>query len=406
VVDIAEFQSAAFATSGSLPTRSLRYKKLRFPPSVRRPRVGVDFHTWDGIFQGSRSHILGLYREAIALAPDFDFIFFLDGTASLRAAHAEFSATNVELVSMPHRPGPWRLGVQLPRLQWKHRIDLLHMQYRLPFVRTGDCAVTIHDILFETHPQFFLNSYVWESKVTFRHAARHARVLFSVSEFSKQEIATRYKVPPERIHVTRNGVDAHRFHPATAADPRLATLGLSHRGYLLTVGRLEPRKNHGTLIQAYAQLPMDAPPLVIVGQRDFGYDPIFKRIREAGLQNRVRLLENVRDDLLPVIVRHARLFVFPAFAEGFGIPVAEAMASGVPVITSNTTALPEVAGAAVLYASPNDLKALARLMQCLLSDGKLSDTMAAKGVEQVTKFKWRSSAQVLLDAFREHFFPP
>ena len=371
-------------------------------PSARRPRIGVDFHTWDGIFQGSRSHILGIYREAITLAPDFDFIFFLDDPASLRAAHPEFSAPNVSLIHMAHRPGPWRLGVQLPWFQWRHRIDLLHTQYRLPFLRMGDCAVTIHDILFETHPRFFLGLYVWEAKFTFRHAARRAKVLFTVSEFSKHEIATRYGVSPERIHVTCNGVDKQRFYPAADPDPRLAELGLSHRGYLLTVGRLEPRKNHGTLIQAYAQLPADAPPLIIVGQRDFGYDQIFQRIREAALQDRVRVLQNVSDELLPVIVRHARIFVFPSFAEGFGIPVAEAMASGVPVITSNNTSLAEIAGGAALYASPNDCTEIVRLLRCVLSDGNLFSTMAAKGIDQARKFKWHSSAQVLINAFRRN----
>ncbi len=369
-------------------------------PSSGRPRVGVDFHTWDGIFQGTRSYILGLYREAITLAPDIDFVFFLDDVASLRAAHPEFSAPNARLVRMPHRPGPWRLGVQLPWLQWRHRIDLLHLQYRLPFLRTGDCAVTIHDLLFETHPQFFLSSYVWDAKITFRHAARRAKLLFTVSEFSKRDIAARYGVAAERIHVTCNGVDAQRFHPAADPDPRLAELGLRHKSYLLIVGRLEPRKNHRTLIQAYAQLPSDAPPLIIVGQCDFGYEPIFQCIRDHGLQDRVRVLQNVRDQLLPVIVRHARIFVFPAFAEGFGIPVVEAMASGVPVITSDTAALPEVAGEAALYASPSDSMEIARLMRCVLSDENLCSTMAAKGLEHAAKFTWRASAQVLIDAFR------
>lgn len=330
-----------------------------------------------------------------------DFVFFLENTASLRASHPEFSAPNVELVPMPHRPALWRLAAQLPWLRRKHRIDLLHVQYRLPFFRFGDFAVTIHDVLFETYPQFFPASFVWQSKLTFRHAARNAQLLFSVSEFSKQDIARLYGIEPCRIQVTYNGVDTQRFHPTSQPDPRLDSMGLPHRGYLLTVGRLEPRKNHETLIQAYAQLPLNAPPLVIVGQRDFSYQPIFQRIQACGLEKRVRLLENVGDDVLPVLMRHARLFVYPAFAEGFGMPVAEAMASGVPVITSNTTSLPEVAGKAALYANPNDPAELARMIQRALFDGSLRQDMAAKGVERASTFSWPSSAKVLINAFRQ-----
>lgn len=370
--------------------------------AARRPRVGVDFHTWDGIFQGSRSHVLGLYRQAIVQAPDIDFVFFLGDTASLRAAHAEFAAPNVELVSMPHRPAPIRLGAQLPWLRWRHRIDLLHMQYRLPLLTLGPCAVTIHDVLFETYPQFFPASFVWQSRLTFRHAARHADVLFSVSEFSKQDIAKHYGIDEQRIRVTYNGVDTQRFHAAEQADPRLAELGLTHRGYLLTVGRLEPRKNHVTLIQAYAQLHADAPPLVIVGQRDFSYDQIFECIRSHGLQDRVRLLERIGDDTLPMLMRHAKLFVYPAFAEGFGMPVAEALASGVPVITSNTTSLPEVAGDAALFSAPTDARELAAMMQRVLTDDELARSMAAKGLERVRAFDWAASARVLVGALREH----
>lgn len=371
----------------------------------RRPRIGVDFHTWDGIFQGSRSHVLGLYRQAIVQAPDLDFVFFLGDTASLRAAHPEFAAPNVQLVSMPHGRAVWRLAVQLPWLRLRHGIDLLHMQYRLPLLPLGDCAVTIHDVLFETYPQFFPKTFVWQSQLTFRHAARHADVLFSVSEFSKQDIARHYGVDANRIRVTYNGVDTQRFHPASDDDShdasRLAALGLRSRGYLLTVGRLEPRKNHETLIRAYARLPADTPPLVIVGQRDFTFDRIFTTIDELGLQSRIKLLEKVGDDTLPMLMRHARLFVYPAFAEGFGMPVAEALASGVPVITSNTTSLPEVAGDAALLTDPHDAGQLADQMRRVLNDDALAHSLAAKGVARVKAFDWADSARVLVSAFRE-----
>ncbi len=372
---------------------------------ARRPRLGVDFHTWDGIFQGSRSHILGLYREAIRLAPEIDFVFFLDDVAGLRNSHAEFNAPHVALVRMPHRAAPLRLGVQLPWLQWRHHIDLLHLQYRLPWLRSGACACTIHDLLFETHPQFFSRSFVWQSQLTFRHAARRAALLFAVSEFSRSELTRLYGVAPASIGLTYNGVDRQRFRPGHDGAEAVRALGLEPGGYLLTVGRLEPRKNHLALIRAYAQLGADAPPLVIVGQRDFGCEPIFDAVAALGLQQRVHFLASVSDSALPAVMRHALLFVYPAFAEGFGMPVVEAMASGVPVVTSNTSALPEVGGNAALYADPHSSTELAARLAQVLADPALRARMREQGLDQVQRFDWAQSAQVLLQSARRFFEP-
>ena len=101
------------------------------------PRLGVDFHTFDGIYQGSRSHLLGLYRAAIVQAPDIEFFFFLANPQALRAAHPEFSRPNTHLIAMRDRPGIWRLAWQLASMQRRHRLDLLHVQYRLPLLPAG-----------------------------------------------------------------------------------------------------------------------------------------------------------------------------------------------------------------------------------------------------------------------------
>lgn len=368
-----------------------------------RPTLGVDFHVWDGIFQGSRSHLLGIYTEAIRQAPEIDFIFFLDGVESLREAHEEFRRPNVRLVHMPHRSAPVRLLAQLPWLQWRHGIDLLHMQYRLPFIRVGPCACTVHDLLFETHPQFFPKGFVRQSRITYRIAVRNAALLFAVSQFSKGELTRLYGVDADRIAVTYNGVDRSRFYPGPGGEDVVAALGLEPGNYLLTVGRLEPRKNHTTLVKAYAGLGPSAPRLVIVGQRDFHFDGVLQTIRDLGLSDRVLLLENVRDEVLPAVMRHAMVFVYPAFAEGFGMPVAEAMASGVPVITSNTTSLPEVAGDAAQLVDPTSVTQLQAAMERLLQDPSLRARSVAAGLAQMQLFDWKQSAGVLLEQVRKYF---
>lgn len=371
--------------------------------AARRPVLGVDFHVWDGIFQGSRSFLVGLYRAAIVQAPDIDFVFFLDQTEALRQTHAEFRAAHVRLVRMPRRPAPWRLGWQLPWLQWRHGIGLLHMHYRLPFLPTGPCACTIHDVLYDTHPQFFTPFFVWHTRLTGRGAARRSALLFTCSAYSRHEIARLYGVDEQRVAITGAGVDFQRFTPGPAGADTVRALGLEPGAYLLTLGRLEPRKNHVTLLRAYAQLAGDTPPLVIVGQRDFHYGAVFDEIRRLQLGGRVRVLESVDDASLPALLRHARLFVFASHAEGFGMPVAEAMASGVPVITSNTTSLPEVAGPGALLVDPASPEGLAQAMTRVLGDADLRQRLVRDGLQHVQQFNWQASAAVFIAALRRHF---
>lgn len=373
------------------------------PPTIR-PRVGVDFHTFDGIFQGSRSYLLGLYQEAIAMAPDIDFVFLLGEPDRLRQEHPAFDAPNVQLAAMPHRSGVARLGWQLARAQRAHRLDMLHVQYRLPFVPLGACACTIHDALFETHPQYFSRSFVRMSRWTSRHAVRRASLLFTSSAFSRSEISRLYAIDEARIAITFAGIDVRRFYPGAEGQDEVIARGLRPQGYLCTVGRLEPRKNHLNLLRAYALLPKPRPPLVVVGQRDFHSEPIFEATRTLGIEDDVKFLESVSDGALPALIRHARVFVYPSFAEGFGMPVIEAMASGVPVVTSNTTSLPEVAGSAALTAAPHDPPAIARAISMLLDDERARASAIEAGLAQAARFNWQSSAKVLVNAYRQHFF--
>ena len=373
------------------------------PPAARRPRIGVDFHTFDGLFQGSRSHLFGLYREAIAKAPAFDFVFFVGDPARLRSADPAFCAANVRCEAAPHGGGLARLGWQLRALQRHHGLDLLHVQYRGPLFPAGPLAVTVHDTLFETHPQFFGANFVRMARFTGRRAVRQAALLFTVSRFSRDEIARLYGIDPARIAITGNGVDTRRFHPAPGGEAAVQALGLASGGYLCTVGRLEPRKNHGGLIRAYARLPQPRPPLVVIGQRDFSHDEAFAEVARLGLAAEVRFLERVDDDALPALLRHAKVFVYPSFAEGFGMPVLEAMASGVPVLTSNTTALAEVAQGAALTADPADPAAIAAGLQRLLDDPALRAQCVRDGLAVAATHRWSTAADALVAAYSGYF---
>jgi glycosyltransferase involved in cell wall biosynthesis len=180
-------------------------------------------------------------------------------------------------------------------------------------------------------------------------------------------------------------------------------LGLIPGEYLLTVGRLEPRKNHQRLLRAFAALPSPRPKLAIVGQRDFRFEEILALRDELGLREDVVFLEDVKDAALPALYRHACLFVYPTLAEGFGMPVIEAMASGVPVITSNTTALPEVAGEAAVLVDPHDVGAITAAMRELMQDHLRVGRMRVAGLVHARSFSWDAEAAKLAGTYRAHF---
>ena len=371
--------------------------------SGTRPRIGVDFHTYDGIFQGSRSHVLGLFSEVIRLAPNFDFVFFLENTEDLVKKYPIFNANNVTLVKMRHMPGLVRLVVQLPWLRWRHKVDLLHLQYRVPPLAAGPCACTIHDVLFENYPQYFGKAFVIQSRISFRFAAKRATLLFSVSEFSRNDICVNYGVAKEKVTVIYNAYDKARFFPGEKGKDVVISYDLEPGNYILTVGRLEPRKNHTNIFRAYAMLGKDAPPLVVVGQRDFGYEGMQALVESLGIQEKIRFFNSVGDDELPAIMRHAKLFVFPAFAEGFGMPVIEAMASGTAVITSNTTSLPEVSGNAAAFVDPYNHIDIGTSMRDLLADDAYCGSLVEAGLLQVKRFDWLESATKLVRTYEAYF---
>lgn len=375
---------------------------MTYKETPRRRRIGVDFHVFDGKFQGSRSHLIGIFGELTQLCPEFDFVFLLEKVDEL-AQLPGFAESNVQRVHMPHASALKRLGLQLPKLRRALNLDLLHTQYVMPLRSASGNAVTIHDVLFEPYPQYFGRLFVLRSRLLMRWSARRCQLLFTVSEYSRKEIAQRYGVPPERIHVLHNAVDRRVFFPGTQGEALVQAHGLQSRGYLLTVGRIEPRKNHAALLRAYRAVQGDVPPLVIVGQRDFGYGEFESELALMPPGHRVIVLNSVGDSDLPALYRHALAFVYPSFAEGFGMPPLEALASGVPVITSDSTAIPEVVGNAGLLVNPSAPDGLTDALTRILADIPLRAKLVASGLEQAERFTWRKSAEALASVYRAHF---
>jgi glycosyltransferase involved in cell wall biosynthesis len=267
-----------------------------------------------------------------------------------------------------------------------------------PTRRLTRTLLTIHDLSFLHCPEAFvpaLRRYL--ERVVPRSIARADRVLADAAS-TRSDIVSFLGVSPDKVEVLYSGVNA-RFRPE--GEPRererlQARYGIGDQPYILSVGTLQPRKNYLRLIRAFANLKPETQ-LVIAGGRGWLYEAIFSEAERHG--DRVRILGFVDEADLPALYRNAALFAFPSLYEGFGLPVLEAMACGIPVVCSNASSLPEVAGEAGLLVDPLDTDGLAEAMRCVLEDSGLRREMIARGAAQAARFTWERAARQLLGVF-------
>ncbi|MDA7787243.1 glycosyltransferase family 4 protein [Gammaproteobacteria bacterium] len=357
-------------------------------------KVGVDMHVVDGMYQGTRTYLVELFSRVIASCHNIQFHLFCSNANNILNIASAFSSSNVVVVSGISKNPIFRLAVQFPILSKRYELDYLHVQYVLPLFLGNKGVVSLHDILFESSPEFFGKLFVLRSRLLMRWSAQRANKIFTVSAFSKDDISSRYRIRKEKIDLVYCGVDTRRFFPGSGGQELVASRGLVSKSYLLTVGRIDPRKNLVGLVQAYDLTNKDVP-LVIVGQDGLRSHELYREIEERGLCQNVIVFKDVGDDELLALYRHAQIFVFPSFSEGFGLPVLEAMASGVPTIVSNTTSLPEVAGEAAVLVDPKNVNQLAEALSLLMSSLDLRSSLIKKGIIQAQKFNWESSANLI-----------
>ncbi len=376
-------------------------KQVKFSSS--RPRIGLDLHVTDGLFQGSRTHCLELFSRVVAATPECDFIAVAAEPEKLLESTQGFSSPNVTLVRMPPAPAAIRLLWQLPQLARRYGMDLLHSQYIAPPFSPCPSVVTVHDILFESHPEYFEDLFVLRSRLLVRQSIRKSVEVFTVSDFSRRQISEAFPVNMSKVHTIHNGVDGERFFPGTQQQDIVRKYGLESGGYFLTVGRLEPRKNHANLLRAWAKLKSPRPRLVIIGQPHFGYREIFDQRHALGLNDEVAILENISDPELPAFYRNAKTFIFCSWAEGFGMPVLEAMASGAPVICSKSTALTEICADAALLVPPENVDRLSEAIRELDQDPESRSKLALRGLSRAKEFGWESSSEIVRNVYLGYF---
>ncbi len=348
--------------------------------------IGVDAHTITGKYQGSRTYILNILRQLGEIDGRNRYIVYsFDQAVTERLLpFANFTHKTIAL-----RSPLLRLLFYWPQQQSRERIDFLLTQYMAPLLFARQQMVAVHDILFESHPQFFTRLSGLRNKALVRLSAKRSAVVFALSEATRGELIARYRLPPEKVLLTYAGIDPAQAGPFGDRSPAAAL-----RPYVLSVGRLEPRKNIATLLAAFRRMRTPGVKLVIIGKEDFRAADVAAAIRAApGVVH----LQDVPDAELPLYYRDASVFAFPTHAEGFGIPVLEALVHGTPVVTSDHPALREAGGSLARYfdpARPDADAALAALLdEAIASPPAWSEEQLAAHLDQ---FSWRRSAQTVL----------
>lgn len=295
----------------------------------------------------------------------------------------------------------YRLRLPLP-VQWiSGRLDLFHSpDFVLPPVSGRiPTLLTVHDLSFVHYPHTFPAVLVRYLNRVVPWSIRRATHVLADSAATKQDLLDVWRVPPEKVTVLYSGVDA-RFQPVSDEAAKTAVrrrYNLGEAPYVLTVGTVQPRKNYQMLVQAFRPVAQHLPHnLYIAGGKGWLYEEMLAEVQRQGLDGRVRFIGFVADEDLPALYSAADLFVFPSLYEGFGLPLLEAMACGVPVVTSDASSLPEVVGDAAVMLSPQDTAVWSEAMQALLVDALRRQALAARGLQQARRFTWQRAATQLL----------
>ncbi len=259
--------------------------------------------------------------------------------------------------------------------------------------RTGIRLTTAHDLDFLDHPERTQAEFAGRYAALARRHARETDHVIAVSAYTAGEVEARLGVPRNRITVCRPGRPAWPVRPA----PPPASVA-----YLLFVGTLEPRKNVAGLLEAYGRLVArnaQAPPLVLVGRVVPESAPVLAQLERPPFVGRVQHRGYIPDADRPALYAGATALILPSFAEGFGLPVLEAMTVGVPVVASDRGSLPEVLGDAGLLVSPDDPEELAAALQRICTDPRLAATLGARGARRSQMFDWTTSAAALRETY-------
>jgi glycosyltransferase involved in cell wall biosynthesis len=367
-------------------------------------RIGIDATNLNSGWAGLGQYVSNLARSLSEVDRENQYFIFARPKiqSELKIKSSNFQFVNI---NQPYRP--LRLAWEqygLP-LQVKRRgIDILHSpHYTMPVIPSCKTVVTFHDMTYKLHPElhrpfhrhFFPRMMNW--------SARHADQLITVSESTRTDAIRLIGVDPNKVtSIPLAASEQYRQLQASDVKETCARYNLIPGQFLCYVGVLEPRKDVPLLIKAYSKIAdsINGMPLVIIGKKGWMFDEIFRQITDLGLEKQIKIPGYVSTSDLVGLYNGAKVFVYPSRYEGFGLPILEAMQCGTPVITTNISSMPEVAGGAAVLITPGNVDELVAAMRKVLTDPGLAESLSRKGIARASDFSWRRCARETLQVYK------
>ncbi|MBN2464188.1 glycosyltransferase family 4 protein [candidate division WOR-3 bacterium] len=379
----------------------------------KRLRIALDARRLNGLKRGVGQYVFQLACHLPQIAHEAEFLLLVDrplGHSDVPAGCREVVVgrpftTRSQSVSgvLPKIRSFFWMNTLVPRALVREGADLLHATNFAVPARIGcPCVVTIHDLIYARAPGAFEPLYENYLRLAVPAAVRSSRHVIAVSGATKEDLVELTGLRPGQVTVIPHGVgDEYRVRTGEELQCAKQRLGLPDR-FILHVGAVERRKRIDALLDATAPLLkaglIDS--VVLAGEEGHGANEVRRAAVELGVKSQVRYLGYVPQELLPALYGLAQVLSLVSTYEGFGMPVLESMACGTPVITSNVSSLPEVAGDAAITVSPGDVQGLRRALARLLIDASLRDDLRRRGLARAREFSWESTAAGHLAVYR------
>ena len=384
-------------------------------PLKRTCRIALDARRLNGLKRGVGQYVFQLARHLPKLASEIEYLLLVDRpliTESIPAGCREvlvgrpFTTDSQSMSGLGPKMRSYHwMNYLVPRALKRERADLFHAtNFAVPFRAGCPCVVTVHDLIYVRAPGAFEPLYERYLRLTVPAAVRRARHVITDSAATRDDLLEFIGPEPNRVTAVHLGVgDEYRVRRSGDELERARQrLGLPGR-FLLHVGAIERRKKLETLLRAAAPLLASnlIDQVVLAGEEGHGADDVHRTALELGIESRVRCLGYVPQDLLPSLYGLAQVLSLASVYEGFGMPVLVAMACGTPVVASNVSSLPEVAGDAALMVAPGDAVGLRQALERLLTDSQLRAEIRRRGLARVREFSWERTAAGHLAVYRQ-----
>lgn len=365
-------------------------------------RVAIDAHMVGEKETGNESYVLNLIRGLAAIDTTTSYLLYSTHPETLDQLGP--FGSNFATQRIQPAPSALRIPLGLPVRTMADHLDVLHVTYIAPPISPVPVVASVHDISYVLYPETFSRRDKVILGTLVPLTLKRAAVVLTLSESARRDIVRHYGTPEDKIEIVPPTISSayRRLADQAGIAPTLARFGIPGR-YLLAVGNLQPRKNLPRLIRAFAQLRRDGAytgKLVLVGKSKWRESDISREVRALGLADEIILTGYVEEEDVVTLYNGADAFVYPSIYEGFGMPPLEAMACGCPVVTGNTSSLPEVVGDAGLMVDPTSVEALAAAIARITCDADLRRTLVERGSERLARFPTEAAARTTLDVYR------